>query len=132
VMPLEGLYRAEDPSAFAAGEKSAWEWTLMIMQPDEVTAEVFHDALSRAQESKRVDAIARVRLERFAEGPSAQTMHVGPYSEEGPTIERLHAFIAQHGCRPAGDHHEIYLSDPRRCAPERMKTILRQPVALAG
>jgi len=70
-----------------------------------------------------------VRLERFAEGPAAQVMHVGPYSTEGPTIERLHAFIAEQGGERSGKHHEIYLSDPRRSAPEKLKTIIRQPIA---
>lgn len=81
---------------------------------------------------KSLDAIGRVRLERFAEGRAAQILHIGPYAAEGPTIQRLHAFIAGQGYRRAGKHHEIYLSDPRRAAPEKLKTIVRQPVAAAS
>lgn len=132
VMPLEGLFWAPDMTAFTSGDKSAWEWTLMIMQPDCVTDEVFGEARAAAAEKKPLEAIARVRFERFTEGPAAQIMHVGPYSAEGPTIERLHAFILEQGYQRAGKHHEIYLSDPRRSAPERMKTVVRQAVVDAS
>jgi hypothetical protein len=133
VMPLEGLFWSDDMSAFTTGDKSLWDWTLMIMQPDLVTDEVFADARATAERKKRsLDAIARVGLERFAEGLAAQIMHIGPYSDEAPTIQRLHAFITDLGYERVGKHHEIYLSDPRRCAAERMKTVLRQPVAAAG
>jgi hypothetical protein len=131
VMPLEGLWWTEDMSTFAATPKSQWSWTAMIMQPDPVTAAVFDKARATAKEKKPVEAIERVRFERFAEGPAAQVMHVGPYAEEGPTIERLHAFIAEQGYERAGKHHEIYLGDPRRSAPEKLKTIVRQPIAQA-
>ncbi len=103
----------------------------MIMQPDCVTDEVFEQARAAAAEKKPLEAIARVRFERFAEGPAVQIMHIGPYSAEGPTIERLHAFILEQGYQRAGKHHEIYLSDPRRSAPERTKTVVRQPVVEA-
>ena len=108
-------------------DKSAWDWTMMIMQPDVVTAEIFERALAKTAK-KGLAAHGRLRLERFAEGSSAQIMHVGPYATEQPTIQRLHAFIAEHGLHRRGKHHEIYLSDPRRAAPEKMKTIIRQPV----
>ena len=127
VMPLEGLWSSPDMSAFTTGNKSAWDWTMMIMQPDSVTLEVFEAALEKAAQ-KSLPALERTRLERFAEGPAAQVMHRGPYSTEGPTVAALHAFIAEQGHELAGRHHEIYLSDPRRSAPENMKTILRQPV----
>jgi hypothetical protein len=127
VMPLEGLWWVPDMSAFTTEDKSAWDWTMMIMQPDAVTREVFEAAMEKAAK-RSLPALERVRLERFAEGPAAQVMHRGPYSAEGPTIAALHAFIADQGHELAGKHHEIYLSDPRRSAPERMKTILRQPV----
>jgi hypothetical protein len=132
VMPLEGLWWTPDMSMFSAEDKSAWAWTVMIMQPDQVTHEIFEEACAKAQKKKSLDAITRVRFERFAEGLAAQIMHIGPYSAEGPTIQRLHAFIAEQGYGRTGKHHEIYLSDPRRSAPEKMKTILRQPIAAAG
>jgi hypothetical protein len=131
VMPLEGLWWAADMSTFTTGEKSAWDWTMMIMQPDRVTPDVFDEARAKAAKKKSPEVIARVRIERLAEGPAAQIMHVGPYAAEGPTIERLHAFIAEQGYERAGKHHEIYLGDPRRSAPEKRKTIVRQPIAAA-
>ena len=99
-------------------------------QPDQVTAEVFEDARAAATKKKSPPAISKVRLERLTEGLVAQVTHIGPYAAEGPTIQRLHAFIAARGYQRRGKHHVIYLSDPRRVAPERMKTILRQPVAI--
>jgi len=132
VMPLEGLWWADDPSAFTHADKSAWFWTMMIAQPDAVTDEVFEAARSKAERTAREDAVSaavlHTRLERFTEGWAAQILHVGPYSAEGPTIARLHHFVAEQGCALAGKHHEIYLGDPRRTAPERLRTIVRQPV----
>jgi hypothetical protein len=127
VLPLEGLWWTADMSTFSTEDKSAWDWTMMIMQPDVVTADFFGQALAMTAK-KRLAAHGRVRLERLAEGRSAQIMHVGPYATEAPTIEQLNAFIAKQGLRRRGKHHEIYLSDPRRIAPEKMKTIIRQPV----
>ena len=131
VMPLEGLWWTADMSTFSVDDKSAWDWTMMIMQPDVVTAEIVEQALVKTA-NKGLAAQDRVRLKGFAEGLSAQIMHIGPYATEPPTIERLHAFIAEQGLQRRGKHHEIYLSDPRRSAPEKMKTIIRQPVAAAG
>ena len=128
VMPLEGLWWASGMPAFSIGDESAWDWTMLIMQPDEVTADVLADAKIRAAAKVPVTAHERLRLERFAGGLAAQVLHVGPYSAEGPTIARLHAFIAEQGRELAGQHHEIYLSDPRRSAPEKLKTIIRQPM----
>jgi len=128
VMPLEGLWWTPDMSTFTTDDKSAWDWTMMIAQPEQVTSEVVEQARAKAAGKKALAAIDRVRLERFSEGRAAQVMHIGPYATEGPTIQRLHAFISEQGCERAGKHHEIYLSDPRRSAPERMKTIVRQPV----
>ena len=128
VMPLEGLWWTPDMSTFTTDDKSAWDWTMMIAQPEQVTSEVVEQARAKAAGKKALAAIDRVRLERFSEGRAAQVMHIGPYATEGPTIQRLHAFIAEQGCERAGKHHEIYLSDPRRSAPEKMKTIVRQPV----
>jgi hypothetical protein len=128
VMPLEGLWWASDMSAFSSGDKSAWDWTILIMQPDEVTADVLADAKVTAAAKAPAAALERLRLERFAEGLAAQVLHVGPYSAEGPVIASLHAFIAEQGRELAGKHHEIYLGDPRRSAPEKLKTIIRQPM----
>ncbi len=128
VMPLEGLWWVEDMTRFDVSEKSDWDWTAMIMQPDEVMQDLLEEALASATAKKSLPAAAKLRLERWQEGPSAQIMHVGPYSAEGPTIERLHAFIAESGRGLRGKHHEIYLGDPRRTAPEKLKTVIRQPV----
>jgi len=130
VMPLEGLWWAPDMSAFHTLDKGAWHWTMMIMQPDVVTAEVVERARAAASAKAKAPAAAldRLRLDRFAEGRAAQVLHVGPYAAEGPTIQRLHAYIAEQGLRLSGKHHEIYLGDPRRSAPERLRTVIRQPV----
>jgi hypothetical protein len=131
VMPLEGLWWTPDMSTFTTEDKSAWDWTMMIAQPGQVTPEVVEQARAKATGKKALAAIGRVRLERFGEGRAAQVMHIGPYAAEGPTIQSLHAFIAEKGYERTGKHHEIYLSDPRRSAPEKMKTIVRQPVTPA-
>jgi len=132
VMPLEGLWWVPDMSAFTIEDKSAWDWTAMIMQPEQVSAEVFQAARAAAANKKpSLEALRRVRLERVTEGPAAQVLYRGAYADEGPTIRRLHAFIAEQGYERAGKHHEIYLSDPGRTAPEKLKTIIRQPVAVA-
>ena len=124
VSRLEGLFWVPDMSLFSAEDKDAWYWTMMIMQPDTVTA----DMVERARAKAPAGVAERLRLDRLVEGRVAQVLHVGPYAGEGPTIERLHAFIAEQGLRLSGRHHEIYLSDPRRTAPERLRTVIRQPV----
>ena len=118
VMPLEGLWWTPDMSKFSAERKGEWDWTLMIRQPEEVD-----DEMVAATEPE-----LPLRLEHWTEGPAAQVMHIGPYSEEGPTIALLHAFIKEQGLELDGKHHEIYLGDPRRAAPEKLKTVVRQPV----
>ena len=128
VMPLEGLWWADDHAAFAANDRARWRWTMMILQPDFVEDAVVQSAMAQVRGKKRLPAMERLRLESFAEGRCAQVLHVGPFSEEGPTIERVHAFIAERG-RLAGKHHEIYLSDIRRAAPAKWRTIIRQPMA---
>jgi hypothetical protein len=130
VMPLEGLWWSLDPNAFRTGDKREWRWTAMIMQPDPVSEELVAEAVGTAASRKSLPALERLRYERFTEGTAAQVMYLGSYSEEGPTIVGLHAFIAEQGYVLSGKHHEIYLGDPRRTAPERLKTVLRQPVAL--
>ena len=128
VMPLEGLWWADDMSTFATEDKSAWSWTAMIAQPEGVSQAMVDEAVAQAARRKPLPAAPDLRLERFGEGRAAQVMHIGPYAAEGPTIERLHAFIAEQGCERAGRHHEIYLSDPRRTDPAKLRTVIRQPV----
>lgn len=127
VMPLEGLWWADDFAVFAADDRAGWRWTMMIMQPDFVTDAVVEAALEAVRSKKQLAAVDKLRLEAFAEGRSAQVLHVGPFTEEGPTIERLHGYI-QARSDLAGKHHEIYLSDIRRAHPSRWKTIIRQPM----
>lgn len=128
VMPLEGLWWAEDMEHFSLGNKDQWQWTLMIMQPEYVTEDLVAEAVEQVREKKDSAAVGELRFEGFHEGLSAQIMYVGPYSDEGPTIARVHRFIEENGYSLRGKHHEIYLGDPRRTAPEKLKTILRQPI----
>lgn len=128
VAPLEGLWSAQDMEVFRTRDKSAWDWTMMIAQPDWITVEVVDLALAAAQK-KRLPALGRLRFERFTEGRSVQILHLGPYDDEGPTLARLHdEFLPVNGLVPTGRHHEIYLSDARKTEPAKLKTILRQPV----
>lgn len=132
VMPLEGLWWAEDMSTFSTERKNDWLWTMMILQPDFVTPAQVEAAKAEAMRKKELPALPNVRFETFHEGRAAQIMHLGPYAAEGPTVARLHAFIKERGYALAGKHHEIYLSDPRRTTPEKMKTVIRQPVGKMG
>lgn len=127
VMPLEGLWWADDMAAFTANDKSQWQWTMMIMQPPFLTSEVIDSAMAEVKRKKGLPAVGKLRLEAFSEGLCAQVLHVGPFSEEGPTIERLHNYIDARSGR-TGKHHEIYLSDIRRAAPAKWKTIIRHPM----
>lgn len=129
VMPLEALWWSDDMSAFVTGKKDAWKWTLMIMQPVFITQEMFREAVETVAGKKNPVALPLLRFETFHEGKAAQVMHIGPFSEEGPTVERVHRFIEDCGARRIGKHHEIYLSDIRRAAPEKWKTIVRQPMS---
>jgi len=129
VMPLEGLWWADDIDDFIKRRRDRWKWTLMIAMPDFVTKTDVETAKIAAAKKKDIPAIGEVRFERFQEGPCTQIMYLGSYVEEGPTILALHKFIANHGKRLSGLHHEIYLSDPRRTAPEKLKTVIRQPFA---
>ncbi len=130
VMALEGLWWGDDPTIFDlenAPPREEWNWKSMIRQPDFVTGGMLEEIRPDIRE-KRGSAVDDVVLETFHEGLSAQIMHKGPYSEEGPTVMRLHEFITEEGYRMRGCHHEIYLSDPRRSKPENIQTIIRQPV----
>lgn len=133
VMPLEGLWWADDMAAFSVGAKADWKWTMMIRQPEFVTADIVEtlreQIVTKKKASRVADSVADVSLREFTEGRSVQIMHVGPFSAEGPAIARLHEQIAARGARLSGKHHEIYRSDVRRAAPERWRTILRQPMA---
>lgn len=127
VMPLEGLWWADDMSCFAVGDKSKWKWTMMIMQPSFVTNEIIDSAIADVKKKKQLPALAKMRVEELTEGHCAQILHIGPFSEEGPTIERVHQYIDTHWKR-TGKHHEIYLSDIRKADPAKWKTVIRQPM----
>ncbi len=129
VPALEGLWWSPGGDALDPEAKDEWLWTVMIMQPPAVTFEVIAAATDELRKKKNPAALDRARFEAFAEGLSAQIMHIGPYSEERENIEKLHAFIAESGYKLRGKHHEIYMGDPRRTAPEKLKTVIRQPVA---
>lgn len=128
VMPLEGLWWTDDMARFSIEDKDIWKWTSMIMQPEYVTEDLVSKALEQVEKKKNPPALSKIRFEGFHEGMSAQIMYIGSYSAEGPSIKKLHNFIKETGHELRGKHHEIYLSDPRRSAPERMKTVIRQPM----
>jgi hypothetical protein len=132
VMPLEGLWWAEDMAEFSRGNKGNWQWTMMIMQPDHITAQMVDEARRALAAKKDLPALPKIRFERYDEGLSAQILYLGAYADEGPTIARMHAFIEENGYKLRGKHHEIYLGDPRRTAPEKLKTVIRQPIRKTG
>jgi len=131
VPPIEGLWWVENMEEFTTQDKSAWDWTMMIMQPEWVTQEMFEEALRQVEKKKNPPALSKLRLVAYHEGLSVQIMHIGPYDVEAPTIASMYAFIDRNGYQPAGKHHEIYLGDPRKVAPEKLKTVLRQPIRKA-
>jgi hypothetical protein len=129
VSELEGLYWHEgDSAAFDPTKRSNLAWTLMIMIPDEVSAEFVEEVRAKVATKKDIPRLADVRVQTFSEGKSVQILHVGPYAEEGPTIARLIAWAANGNFELTGRHHEIYLGDPNRATAERLKTIVRYPV----
>jgi hypothetical protein len=128
VMPLEGLWWADDPHVFMHVDKSAWKWTAMILQPEFISPANVDAAIAEVRRKKNPAALDRVRFETLEEGESVQTLYFGPFSEEGPTIRRMHDTIHATGKELYGKHHEIYLSDPRRTAPAKLRTIIRQPM----
>jgi hypothetical protein len=132
VMALEGLWWVED-GTFDIAKPGNWKYTVMVMQPEIVTAEFFAEALAQLRKKKGDQpAFARLRLESFHEGMSVQTMHIGPYAAEPATVDRMQVFMQENGYRDrvglGGKHHEIYMGDPRRADPSRLKTVLRHPV----
>ena len=133
VPPLEGLWWADDMETFTARrDKSTWDWTMMILQSEWITNNMVEDAVRQVEKQKDLPAVSDLRLETYHEGLAMQILHIGSYDEEGPTIARMHAFALDNGYELAGKHHEIYLSDPRRAAPDKLKTVLRQPVQLGS
>ena len=134
VMALEGLWDARD-GKFDINIKDNWDYTLMILVPELITPAIFKEALAQLREKKGdLPGYARLRLDTFEEGPCVQVMHIGPYATELETLEKMHAFMAENGYKDlvgnSGKHHEIYMGDPRRAAPEKLKTVLRHPVAM--
>ncbi len=128
VMPLEGLWWVEDMTKFDIYKKGDWLWTAMILQPEFITLQMVEAAVTAVKNKKNLPALGKIRFESYTEGKAGQILHIGPFSEEGPTIQRLHHFIEEQGYHLQGKHHEIYLSDIRKAAPEKWKTIIRQPV----
>ncbi|TQL68622.1 hypothetical protein FB381_2517 [Nocardioides albertanoniae] len=131
VPPLEALWWAEDMDTFTTSrDKSQWSWTALLMTPDWITAQMFEEAVSAAGAKEPPASLDKIRWDTLEEGTCVQTLHVGPYDDEGPVLAELHdRFVPEHGLRMTGRHHEIYLSDPRRVEPAKLRTILRQPVA---
>jgi hypothetical protein len=128
VMASEGLWWMDDMREFSLARKDDWKWTMMIMQPEIVTQQLFDDTVAEALKKKGQAALLKLRLEQYHEGLAAQIMYFGSYADEGPTISRLHQFIEESGCLRSGKHHEIYMNDPRRTAPEKLRTVIRQPM----
>ncbi len=131
VMPLEGLWWVDDMSKFSIDDKSDWKWTAMILQPSNkdfsITKERVDASIEKVKRKRDLPALPKIRFEKYEEGKAAQIMHIGPFSEEGPTVEKIHNYIKENGMKLRGKHHETYLSDFRRTAPEKLKTVIRQP-----
>jgi len=128
VMPLEGLWWADNMEEFSMDDKSSWKWTVMIRQPDFINQTLINKAIKELEKKKDLPAISKLRFEDFQEGKAVQIMHIGPYGEaEAPAVGKLHAFIENEGYSLRGKHHEIYISDVRRTKPEKLKTVIRQP-----
>ena len=129
VMPLEGLWWVDDMDEFTIEDKESWNWTVMIMQPELVSRQIIGIAMEDVESKKNPVSLSKVRFEKFSERLSAQMMHIGPYgAAEAPTVEKLHEFIKKSGYKIRDKHHEIYISDVRRTKPERLKTVIRQPI----
>jgi hypothetical protein len=136
VMAVEGLWWTEaavaDPEEAMRSDRAGWQWTMMMMQPDLITPELVAEAREKLRQKRNPAALEQARFESFDEGLAVQVMHIGPYSEELPTLQRLHAFADEQGYDLRGKHHEIYLGDPRRADPSKLKTVLRHPVVARG
>ncbi|MBD5785930.1 GyrI-like domain-containing protein [Cellulosimicrobium terreum] len=133
VGPLEGLWTADDPRAFVRRDKDVWRWTMLVLQPDWVDAALVDDVAASVRATKDLPALDLVERRTLTEGRSVQRLHVGSYDDEAPVLAELHdVYLPEHGLTFAGPHHEVYLSDPRRAEPSRLRTVLRQPVRAAG
>ena len=132
VMPLEGLWWVEDLDEFSYEDKRSWYWTMMIMQPEGVTAEIVEIVREQVREKHNPPRLDEIRFAAYHEGESVQMLHVGPYADEPPNIEKMHAFMAEEGYEPRLKHHEVYLKDPNRTKPENLLTVLRHPVRKTG
>jgi hypothetical protein len=129
VPPLEGLWWADDMSTFLTRQKGKWKWTMMLMVPEWIGPKMIDAAIAKVRKKKAPKALGKLRVEVLEEGRAVQVLHIGSYDAEGPVLEAMHReFIPRHGLTMTGMHHEIYLSDPRKVAAEKLKTILRQPV----
>jgi hypothetical protein len=128
VPPLEGLWWMENMAEFSLETKDRWDWTMMIMQPEFVTVDLVERIKGDVARKKNPTSLSRLRFETYSEGMSVQIMYFGAYADEGPTIAKMHTFINDNGYITNGKHHEIYLGDPRKSAPERLKTVIRQPI----
>lgn len=128
VLPLEGLWWADDMTQFNMEDRHLWRWTMMIRQPEFVTQEILDATIPEVRKKKNPPKLDQIRFESYHEGLSTQIMHTGPYADEPPVIAALHEFIAESGYDLRGKHHEIYLKDPTRTKPENLKTVLRQPI----
>lgn len=128
VPPLEGLWWAADMESFVVRQKDKWDWTMMIMVPDWIGPAMIASTIDAVRKKKEPPALDLLRVEALEEGRAVQVLHIGPYDEEGPVLARMHQFVSDNGWVMTGKHHEIYLGDPRKSAPEKLRTILRQPI----
>ena len=132
VGPLEGLWWTSDGvfdlDWLLEGARDTWRWTLFIVLPDQATDDEIDQATGVGRTKVELYLRTSLRVERFGEGTAVQLLHLGPYATEKASIERLHLAILEAGLSPRDRHHEIYLGDPRTSAPDRLRTILRQPV----
>lgn len=129
VPPLEGLWWADDMKTFVTREKGKWKWTMMLMVPEWIGPKMIDAAIAKVAKKKAPKSLGKLRVEVLEEGRAAQVLHIGSYDDEGPVLKKMHReFIPAQGLTMAGKHHEIYLSDPRRVAAEKLRTVLRQPV----
>ncbi len=132
VRPLECLWWADDMTDFVKMRKDKWKWILMVAQPEFINMEMITAAIEKAKKKKPLIHISKMHFNKFEEGKSAHILYIGPYDNEGPTIKIIHKYIVDQGGLLTGKHHEIYLSDMRRTAPEKLRTIIRQPFSLSG
>lgn len=129
VPPLEGLWWADDMTTFLMRDKTAWKWNMMIMVPEWIGPKMIHAVIAKVAKKKAPRALGQLRVEVLEEGKAVQILHIGSYDDEGPVLERMHKeFIPSQGLVMTGKHHEIYISDPQKVAPEKLRTVLRQPV----